>query len=83
MIDELLAHEIEHGTQRSVAVVYFIRMNIPDLAQGDWGPANRAIIDRWSMAGLERVKGLAWGIYRRLAAQQPALPSPPSKPPAW
>ena len=28
----------------------------------DWPKVNRAIIDRWSLAGLKRVKRLAWKV---------------------
>ena len=27
----------------------------------DWGKVNRAIIDRWSVSGLEWIKKFAWG----------------------
>lgn len=64
---DLLAHEIEHGTQRSVAVLYaalFLGHDFPP------GGANRAIIDRWSVRGLERVKKIAWSINEAMCEGQ-------------
>lgn len=44
-------------TQRSVALTYYLAM-ISDF-KTDWEKVNRAIIERWSVAGLQRVKQLA------------------------
>lgn len=60
---ELLDYEISHGTQRSVAVFYMVYF----LARAYTGPevsrVNKAITERWSMAGLDRTKKMAWDIY--------------------
>lgn len=64
---EVLRHEIEHGTQRSVAVLYalcFLAIGTESIPVADY---NRAIIERWSAAGLERVKTMAWKIHDALA----------------
>lgn len=45
-------------TQKSLALTY--AMALASSADTDWGMVNKAIIERWSFAGLERVKRLAW-----------------------
>lgn len=67
-IEDLLHHEIKHGTQRSVGALYAIVMAMRRPDDGyDWRPINRAIIDRWSMTGLDRVKRIAHSIFDALA----------------
>ena len=48
--------------QRDVALTY--AMALKSSAQGadkpDWETINKAILARWSMSGLERIKKLAW-----------------------
>lgn len=64
---EILWHEIEHGTQRSVAVLYavcFLTRNANDVTVSE---INREIINRWSPSGLERVKTMAWSIAGNLS----------------
>jgi hypothetical protein len=49
--------------QPDVALTY--AMALRSSCKTNWSKVNRAIIDRWSFAGLERVKKLAWKrIYR-------------------
>lgn len=61
---KLLMYEIEHGTQRSVALLYATCLEgfgeEPGFAT--CRKANRAIIARWSFGGLDRVKKIAWTI---------------------
>ena len=63
MTKELLDYEIDHGTQRSVAVFYMVYFLARAYTGPEVGRANRAIIERWSMAGLDRTKKMAWQIY--------------------
>ena len=50
--------------QKSVASTY--AMAIVSESRGvdtpDWSVINQAILDRWSMSGLERIKARAWNI---------------------
>ena len=61
-LEETIMQEIADRamTQRDVAQTYaiMIRQCGPDGA--DWARINRAIMDRWSASGLERIKRLAW-----------------------
>jgi len=45
--------------QASVALTYALAMRDEDIQPVDWKRANAAIIARWSVRGLERVKKLA------------------------
>lgn len=58
----VIENEIAAGaTQPSVATTYAMAMRSASAGVwvADWRRVNRAIWDRWSMAGLERVKKLA------------------------
>lgn len=62
---QTILHEIANkATQKYVAVTYAIALKSE--AQGadkpDWPKINRAILDRWSMSGLERIKKWAWDL---------------------
>lgn len=46
--------------QRDIAQTYRLAMESSERDRIDWGKVNRAIIDRWSKAGLVRVKEMAW-----------------------
>lgn len=50
--------------QKHVALTYAmaIRSEHQQADAPDWGTINRAIISKWSLAGLERVKKRAWAI---------------------
>lgn len=70
--------DIEQGAnQKTVAITY--ALSIRSAAYGvdkpDWPKINRAIIDRWSMSGLERVKGRAFSL---LKGKIDTAPPPPS-----
>lgn len=56
----------KQARQRDVALSY--AMAIKSAAQGadkpDWAAINGAILTRWKMSGLERIKKLAWDIAR-------------------
>jgi hypothetical protein len=44
--------------QTDVALTYAMALRSSD--KTDWSKVNQAIIARWSVAGLERIKKLAW-----------------------
>ena len=48
--------------QKSVALTYALALRAEAIGgmPCDWKRANAAILARWSMAGLERIKTLAW-----------------------
>jgi hypothetical protein len=54
----------KQATQKDIALTY--AMAIKSKHEGaddfDWQPINEAIIARWSMSGLERIKKRAWDI---------------------
>lgn len=45
--------------QKDVAALYAVAIRC-DVGITDWPTVNRAIIDRWSLAALKRIKELAW-----------------------
>lgn len=59
---QVIQQDIEHGRQKDVALTY--AMAIRSEARGhdkpDWKVINTAIINRWGMIGLKRVKNRAW-----------------------
>lgn len=58
-VEGVILREIEQGlNQRQIAMSYAlgIRSSWPT----DWAVVNQAIIDRWSQAGLDRIKKMAW-----------------------
>jgi len=64
---DLLHYEIENGTQRSVGVLYGACLE--GLGSGDGSHCqrvNKAIIERWSRSGLERVKLIAHTMRRKM-----------------
>lgn len=54
----------KQATQKDVALTY--AMALKSWSRGadtpDWQIINKAIVRRWSMSGLERIKKRAWGI---------------------
>lgn len=69
---DLLHHEIANGTQRSAGALYAVcflqKGQMASLGYDEMVmKANRAIQDRWSRTGLDRVKGIAWSIAGALA----------------
>ena len=62
---EVICDEIAKGlTQRDIALSYAlaIKSQAQEADRPDWGRINRAIVDRWSMAGLERIKKAAFDL---------------------
>ena len=59
-ITNTIIHEIEvlRLTQSQVAITYALAIKSSDKV--DWHKINAAIIKRWSMSGLNRVKTMAW-----------------------
>ena len=55
ILNELGHPEIK---QRSVALTYALAIRSREAT--DWEAVNKAIIDRWSISGLERIKRMAW-----------------------
>ena len=56
---EVIQNEINQGlTQQDVAQTYALGLRSD--AETDWGKVNASIIERWSRAGLERIKEAAW-----------------------
>ena len=65
---QVICNEIEQGLrQMDIAQTYALA--IKSEAQGadnpDWPTINKAIVARWSMSGLERIKARAYSILRR------------------
>ena len=46
-------------TRRYIAGLYAISLRL-DFGQTDWETVNHAIIERWSLSALKRIKKLAW-----------------------
>jgi len=63
LLDEINRKEFK---QRNVAATYSLALRTID--DVDWVKVNRAIIERWSRSGLERIKKMAWKL--RLDAQR-------------
>jgi hypothetical protein len=66
------------ANQTEVGLTYAMAMH--SAAHGGWTPdwprVNRAILNRWSMAGLERVKRIAHGHFARTDVPAPKKPTP-------
>ena len=65
----VIINEIEQGlTQGCIAQTYAMALISASrgIDEPDWGTINRAIIARWSMAGLERIKRKAWKLAGRV-----------------
>lgn len=76
--------------QVDIAMIYAARMHYVRQEEGDlgaaetFGPINRAITERWSVSGLNRIKRMAWkrtevpdvvaALIRRTAAQESDAP---------
>lgn len=62
---QVICNEIAQGvTQKDIALTYAlaIRSAAAKADEPDWGTINRAIINRWSMSGLERIKKRAFDL---------------------
>ena len=60
--ENVLLHEIADKAfkQKSVAKTYALSLRSSEVERIDWQKVNSAIIERWSISGLERIKKLAW-----------------------
>jgi hypothetical protein len=64
----VLCNEVERGLpQREIAKTYALALRSE--AAPDWPTINRAILARWELGGLKRIKHQAW----RLAGEADAL----------
>ena len=56
----VLLNEISHKElkQKDIALTY--RLALKSSCPTDWELVNEAIIKRWSVAGLKRIKDMAW-----------------------
>jgi len=55
LLDEIADKDFK---QRSIAMTYALALQSREKV--DWQIVNMAIIERWSVSGLERIKKLAW-----------------------
>lgn len=56
---ELIIREIKNkATQTQVARTYALTLRSSEPT--NWEVVNRAIVNRWSISGLERIKSMAW-----------------------
>ncbi len=55
-------------TQKEVAQNY--ALSICSIYETDWVEVNAAIVERWSMAGLVRIKNIAWNKIDRKVTYQ-------------
>lgn len=58
-VEQVILNEIKQGlTQKQIAQSYALglRSSWPT----DWAKVNAAIIERWSVSGLNRIKKMAW-----------------------
>jgi hypothetical protein len=51
---------IKEFTHKQIAQTYRLALQSSESKTIDWKKVNEAIIARWSKAGLERIKKLAW-----------------------
>jgi hypothetical protein len=58
-VEQTIENEIKQGlTQKQIAQTY--ALGIRSTWPTDWAKVNAMIIERWSQAGLERIKKMAW-----------------------
>jgi len=58
-VEMVIENEIKQGlTQKQIAQTY--AMAIRSSWPTDWAKVNAMIVERWSNAGLERIKKMAW-----------------------
>lgn len=50
----------KEAKRRDVARTYALALRSSESASVDWGKVNRAIVARWSVAGLNWIKKQAW-----------------------
>jgi hypothetical protein len=57
--ESVILNEIAQGcNQKQIAQTYALAMR--SSWPTDWAKVNKAIIERWSFAGLNRIKNMAW-----------------------
>lgn len=57
----VILNEIAQGlNRRQIAQTYRLALQSSESETMDWGKVNRAIIERWSVAGLAWIKKQAW-----------------------
>ena len=66
LLDEIANKQFK---QRDIAMTYALSLQSNDPT--DYKKVNRAIIDRWSKSGLNRIKEMAWSGKCFLACNQP------------
>ena len=49
---------MDEAKQRDIAMTYALALRSSDPT--NWKVVNKAIIDRWSKSGLDRIKNMAW-----------------------
>lgn len=58
-VESVIENEIKQGcTQKQIAQTYALALR--STCKTDWKKVNEMIIKRWSFAGLNRIKELAW-----------------------
>lgn len=58
-VEAVIENEIRQGmNQTQIAKIY--ALGLRSSWDTDWEQVNKMIIDRWSVAGLERIKQMAW-----------------------
>jgi hypothetical protein len=55
LLDEVASKKI---TQKSLSLTYAMALASSHVT--DWAKVNEAIVSRWSLSGLERIKNAAW-----------------------
>lgn len=58
ILGEITTPEMDEG---QVALTYRLCLQSSERDSIDWGRVNRAILARWGLAALERIKRRAWG----------------------
>lgn len=75
---EVITNELARGLpQKSISLTYAlaIRSENRNADKPDWARINQAIIDKWGLKGLERIKKKAWTlIEERRAGITPSTP---------
>ena len=58
-VESVIENEIAHGMrQKDIAQTYALAL--ASSYPTDWARVNKAIIERWSISGLQRIKKMAW-----------------------
>lgn len=57
LLEEVAA---SHSTPKDISQTYALALKSPERPTIDWAKVNAAIIQRWSLAVLKRIKSCAW-----------------------